>query len=192
MSGRDYDAFHSRAKGLEDAFFAERDRQLAERIKQRLNAEEQQRVLAYSLGLTEEMAAKGIAHLQSGLEVVAVMALLPMVEVAWSDGKAESAEKAAVLRGAAEVGLEFESPLYKFLESWLDKRPSPAALEAWHSYVKSFVKLVEPATAAKVKEAVLGRAERVAKAAGGFLGMGNKVSPAEQACLDDLAKAFDA
>jgi hypothetical protein len=191
MSGPDYDAFHTRAKGLEDAFFAERDRELAEKIKQRLNAEEQQRVLAFSLGLTEELAAKGVAQLHSGLEVAAVMALLPMVEVAWCDGKVESTEKAAVLRGAAEVGLEFESPLYKFLESWLDHRPSPAALEAWHSYAKAFVKLIEPATAARVKENVIGRAERVAKAAGGFLGMGNKISPAEQACLDKLAKAFD-
>jgi hypothetical protein len=191
MSGPDYDAFHTRAKSLEDAFFKERDRKLAENIKNRLNAEEQQRVLSYSLGLTEELAAKGIAQLQSGVEVAAVMALLPMVEVAWCDGKVESAEKGAVLRGAAEVGLEFESPLYKFLQSWLDHRPSTAALEAWHTYVKAFVNLVEPATAAKVKEHVMGRSERVAKAAGGFLGMGNKISAAEQACLNNLAKAFD-
>jgi hypothetical protein len=191
MSGPDFDAFHERGKSLEDAFFAERDRQLTAALKQRLNADEQQRVLAYSLGLTDELAAKGIAHLSTGLEVTAIMALLPMVEVAWSDGTVESTEKAAVLRGAAEVGLEFESPLYKFLESWLDRRPSPAALDAWHSYVKSFVKLVDPATAMKVKDAVMGRSERVAKAAGGFLGFGNKISPAEQACLNDLAKTFD-
>lgn len=191
MSGPDYDALHARGRSLEDAFFKERDRQLVENFKRRLNAEEQHRVLAFSLGLTEELAKKGIAHLQSGLDVVAVMALLPMVEVAWCDGKVESTEKAAVLRGAAEVGLEFESPLYKFLESWLDHRPSPAAHQAWHEYVKSFVKLVEPETAATAKAGVMGRAERVAKAAGGFLGMGNKISAAEQACLDDLAKAFD-
>jgi hypothetical protein len=191
MSGSEYDSFHARAKSLEDAFFKERDRKLAERIKHQLNAEEQHRVLAFSLGLTDELAAKGIAQLQSGLEVVAVMALLPMVEVAWCDGKVESSEKGAVLRGAAEVGLEFESPLYKFLESWLDHRPSPAALQAWHEYVKSFVNLVEPATAAKAKAGVMGRAERVAKAAGGFMGFGNKISEQEQACLNDLAKAFE-
>ena len=41
-----------------------------------------------------------------------------------------------------------------------------------------------------MKREVLGRAQRVAEATGGILGIG-KVSAAEQRVLDEIAKAFD-
>jgi len=190
MSGPDYDALHARGKSLEDAYFKERDRELAARLKKQLNADELRHLLHYSVGLKDELADKGFAHLQTGVEVVAAMALLPMIEVAWCDGKVSPEEKLAVLRGAADMGMGPESPLYQFLQHWLDERPAPAAMQAWRDYVKAFVGIVEPAHAAKAKENILGRAEKVARAAGGFLGMGNKISAAEQACLDSLAQAF--
>lgn len=190
MTGHDYDSLHSRGRALEDAYFAQRDRELANRLKHRLNAEEMQRLLHYSVGLTTELADKGFAHLQSGLEVIAAMALLPMVEVAWCDGEVSPEEKAAVLRGAAEMGMGDDSPLQQFLQNWLDHRPSPAALDAWKAYVRAFVGMVEPGSAAKAKESIIGRAEKVAQAAGGFLGFGKKISPAEQDCLNSLAQAF--
>jgi hypothetical protein len=191
MSGPDYDALHARGRSLEDAYFAERDRELAARLKERLNSDELKHLLYYSVGLKDELADKGFAHLQTGVEVIAAMALLPMVEVAWCDGSVSLNEKGAVLRGAAEIGMGPESPLHQFLLHWLEQRPSLAALQAWRDYVKAFVSIVEPAHAAKAKENILGRAEKDAKAAGGFLGMGNKISKEEQACLDSLAQAFD-
>jgi hypothetical protein len=156
-----------------------------------MNADEMRRLLHYSVGIADDLAEKGFAHLQTGLEVVAAMALLPMVEVAWCDGAVTPEERAAVLRGAAEVGIEVDSPLYEFLKNWLEERPPAAAMQAWRDYVKAFVALVEPATAAKTKENIVGRAERVARASGGFLGIGDKISSVEQACLDSLAAAFD-
>lgn len=190
MSGQEFDSLHNRGKALEDAYFAERDRELVQRLKSRLNAEELKHVLHYSVGLTDELADKGFAHLHSGIEVVAAMALLPLVEVAWCDGTVSPEEKAAVLRGAADMGIGADSPLHQFLHHWLDHRPSPAALEAWKSYVRAFVGMVEPAHAATAKQKIMGRAEKVARAAGGFLGFGDKISPAEHACLESLSQAF--
>lgn len=190
MSGLDYDALHARGKSLEDAYFAQRDRELAARLKQRLNADELKHLLHFSVGLKDELAVQGFAHLHTGVEVVAAMALLPLVEVAWCDGQVSPEEKAAVLRGAADMGMGPDSPLHSFLQNWLDHRPAPAAMDAWRNYVRAFVQIVEPAHAATARENILGRAEKVARAAGGFMGMGNKVSQAEQACLDSLAQAF--
>ena len=42
-----------------------------------------------------------------------------------------------------------------------------------------------------LKGEVLGRARRVAEVAGGFLGLGNKVSLEEQKILEVLSKAFE-
>lgn len=191
MIGSKTDALHARAQALENAYFAERDRQLADTLRKRLNADEMRRLLHYSLGLTDELASKGFAHLQTSLEVVAAMAVMPMVEIAWCDGEVSAAEKSAVLRGAAEIGIAPDSPLYQFLNNWLDQRPPASAMKAWRDYVKAYVEIVDPAIAAKTKENIIARTEKVARAAGGFLGMGDKISAAEQACLDNLAAAFD-
>lgn len=190
MIHADFDALHSRGKSLEDAYFAAQDRQLAEQLKRRLNAEEREQLLAYSLGLTGELAHQGFANLKSGIEVVAAMALLPLVEVAWCDGQVSPEEKVAIRQAAIEMGMEVDSPLSLFLQNWIEQRPPRAAVQAWRDYVKAFTALVEPATAAVVKEKILGRAEKIARATGGLLGFGNRISITEKACLDELAKAF--
>lgn len=186
----DFDALHSRGKCLEDAYFAARDRQLADQLKRRLNAEEREKLLSYSLGLTDELTHQGFANLKSGIEVVAAMALLPLVEVAWCDGQVSPEERAAIQSAAHEMGMEPESPLALFLQSWIEQRPPREAVKAWREYVQAFSAMVEPTTASVVKERILGRAERVARAAGGILGFGNKISISEKACLDELASAF--
>ena len=43
----------------------------------------------------------------------------------------------------------------------------------------------------RLRDEVLGRARQVAKEAGGFLGLGSKVSADEERVLAELEKAFD-
>jgi hypothetical protein len=190
MSDTFIDMLHLRGKCLEDAYFAKEDRRLAVNLRHSLNAEECQKLLSHSVGLTDELAKQGFAHLQTGIEVVAAMALLPLVEVAWCDGEVSPKEKTAVLKAASEMGMELDSPLYMFLQQWLDRRPSPAAIQAWRDYIQAFTEMVEPTTAATVKTNILGRAEKIARIAGGILGFGNTISTAERHCLDELANAF--
>ena len=63
-------------------------------------------------------------------------------------------------------------------------------MAAWKEYVRALGATLDAESQARLRQGIMGRAEGVAKAAGGILGLGNKVSVAEQACLDDLATAF--
>ena len=63
--------------------------------------------------------------------------------------------------------------------------------DAWREYVGALAESLDRAALDALKNDVMGRARGVAEAAGGFLGLGNKVSSEEQAVLDELAKAFD-
>jgi hypothetical protein len=186
----DYDALHARGKSMEDAYFAERDRELIEKLKRDLTTAESKRLHAVSLGISEEHVEREFAHLGPGIDVIPTMAILPLVEVAWCDGSVSAAEKAAVLKATAEIGIAKDSPFYQFLQTWLDARPSSAALELWKMYVKEFLATVTADTKAKIREGILGRAEKVAAAAGGILGY-NTISTAEQKCLQELGKAFE-
>lgn len=190
MKTPEFDSLHSRGRALEEAFFHERDRELVEQLRRKLTAEETERVLATAIGIADELTLKAVTKVEAGVQVLAAMALLPLVEVAWCDGTVEAAERAAVLRAAAEMEISPDSPVHAFLANWLENRPTPEAMAAWKNYVRAICSTLEPATIAKLKTGVIGRAEKVARAVGGILGFGSKISAQEKACLDDLASSF--
>jgi hypothetical protein len=187
----EYDSIHERGRALEEAFFAERDRQLLDKLRKKLTAEETERVLAAAIGIADEQAIKAITKVEAGVPVLSAMALLPMVEVAWCDGEVSARERNAILQAASEMEIAPDSVAYQLLQNWLEHRPALGAVVAWKEYVKALCATLDPGTARKLKKAVIGRAESVAEAAGGILGLGNRVSAAERACLDELTKAFE-
>jgi hypothetical protein len=186
MSAQDFDALHARGKSLEDAYFAERDRQLVEQLRDQLNDAEKKRLLSVTLGLTEHE----MAHLAPGLEVPPTIAILPLVEVAWCDGQVTVAEKNAILKATTDLGVQKDLPFYVFLQNWLDSRPSAAALDLWKVYIKELTAKVGPVLAVKIQDGIMGRAEKIAAAAGGILGF-NTISDAERKCLHELNAAFN-
>ena len=186
-----HDSLHDRGRALEEAFFAERDRHLVEMLKRKFTAEEAERVLAAAIGIADKLTLNAVTKVEGGMQVLAAMALFPLVEVAWCDGDVSASEREAILKGAVEVEIAPDSIAYQVLKGWLENKPALGAIVAWKDYVRAICATLEPATVFALKQRVIGRAEKVAQAAGGILGLGNKVSAAEQKCLDDLAKAFD-
>jgi hypothetical protein len=190
MSPPEYDMLHSRGRALEEAYFRERDQHLLDALRRKVSAEETERILAKAIGIADELSIKDLTKTEAGVQVLTAMALLPLVEVAWCDGEVEPQELDAILRAASEFEMEPDSTVYKLLQSWLQQRPTPESMAAWKNYVRAICATLEPATVAKLKEGVIGRAEKIAKAAGGILGFGSKISASEQACLDELAGSF--
>ena len=184
------DSLHHRGRALEEAFFHARDQQLLDELKRRYSAEEAERILEKAIGIADELSVKAVSHTEAGVQVLTAMALMPLVEVAWCDGEVTPEEHQAILRAAAEFHIAPDSVIYKLLQSWLQHRPSPESLQAWKHYVRAICATLEPQTIAKMKEGVVGRAEKIARAAGGFLGFGSKISAKEQECLDQLAECF--
>ena len=68
--------------------------------------------------------------------------------------------------------------------SWL------ISLESWKAYIGALKETLDGAALTQLKASILDRAEAVAKSAGGFLGLGNKVSDVERKVLDDLSNSF--
>lgn len=192
MQPPEFDSIHTRGRALEEAFCHKQDEALLQKLRAKMSAEESQRVLSAAIGIADELSIQAISKVQAGVQVLAAMAILPLVEVAWCDGEVEAAERRAILAAAAQMEIKVDSPVYQFLERCLEHRPTPDAVAAWKKYVQAICATLEPATVRNLKSGVIGRAEKIALAAGGILGFGSRVSATEQACLDDLAKAFDA
>ncbi len=186
------DSIHDRRRALEEAFFSKRDQELLEKMRKKMSAEETEKVLSVAIGIADTTCVHAITRVEAGVQVLTVLALLPLVEVAWSDGDVSAQEKTAILKAATEMGIAPDSTTHQCLTSWLESRPTQEAVAAWDKYVRAICATLEPATIATLKSGTIGRAEKVASAAGGFLGLGSKISTAERECLDRLATAFSA
>jgi hypothetical protein len=128
--------------------------------------------LAEALDCDAPASVEPLLALGVTAETAAAFAALPLVEVAWADGAVGEEERWRLLEAAARLGMELGSPSHAQLECWLAERPPAALFDAWH----------ELARTAPGWGGLLRAAERVADAAGGWLGWG-RVSRAERRVL---------
>lgn len=177
------------ARALEDAFFLEQDRVLIERLQAMKRMAETKDALAAASGITNDAVLSRLVQLDVKPEILAALVAVPLVEVAWVDGRIDEGERAAVLAHADARGIRPGSMERELLERWLTHRPEPRLLEAWRAYVEGLCERLAPAERTQLKEELLRGTRSTAQAAGGFLGMG-RVSAAEQQMMNTLAACF--
>lgn len=184
------EALNQRQRALEDHFFSQKDEALLENLRRQMNSENQQEELARIVGVSDPEV---LSHLESlGLTPVtaSMLAIIPLLAVAWADGEIDAKEREEILKSANKHGIEPGTPAEGMLTSWLKKQPGDDLFQAWQGYVQSLRAEMSPADIAATKAATIDRARKVAQAAGGVLGLGNRISKSEQKVLDQMEQAF--
>jgi hypothetical protein len=179
-----------RRRALEESFFQKQDRLLMEKLKAKVEVDEKKQGLAAASGLQDDAVLQALVDLGIDAQTVAALTLAPLVEVAWAspDG-VQVKERAAILKAAQAQGVTEGSPAHHLLDHWLNERPGPELLAAWKEYVAALRQSTEPKIYEQLCDEILDRAEGVAQAAGGFLGMA-AVSSGERAVLNDLERTL--
>ncbi len=180
-----------RKKALEESFFARQNELLLEKRraeKTRLAARE---ALQEASQIRDEAVLERLVDLEIGPDTWTALSLIPLVEVAWADGVLEDKERKAILEAAADTGVRPGKTSYELLESWLGEKPDGRLLEVWGEYVVGIAGRLDESGKRTLHDEIIGGARRVAEAAGGILGFGNKISSEEQAVIDKLERAFD-
>lgn len=182
-----------RGKSLEEAFFKKQHEAQLAKLRQKQEQAEARESLAAASGITDdEDLLDRLAALGIRAETLAALTLIPLVEVAWADGKMEARERGAILKGAESSGIAPGSPSYGLLEIWTQDRPAQDLMDSWKAYIGALVAELSADQKWHLEERIVGRARAVAEAAGGFLGLGSKVSADEERVLKELEEAFGA
>ncbi len=138
---------------------------------------------------------KAMEQLGVAKDAYRVLGLLPLVYVAWADGKIQDAERTQIFRHAGEMGWLLDGG-EQTLQGWLQTKPT-------EDQVKTGIKLLnhlagetrDDGVGADLTETSLSMllvfCRNVAQSAGGFLGFGAKVSDHEDAALANIAEALD-
>ena len=178
-----------RGKSLEDAFFRKENERAIQHLREMQQRTTSREGLAKVTGITNQEIIDRLVALGIRPEIVSALAIVPLVEVAWADGSLDAKERQAVLDRAEKSGIAPGTADHDLLRSWLDKKPEPRLLAAWTEMVRGLSEHMSPQELASLKAGLIERAKAVARASGGFLGMG-AVSIAEQNAIDRLESAF--
>jgi hypothetical protein len=113
--------------------------------------------------------------------------LLPAIEIAWADGVVQERERKLVLEFARECGLEADASAMERLHAWLEDPPNKQEFTRALEQLRDFGRT----QGREVLADVLGRAEQVARADGGVLGLG-RVSADERRAIEWLEMVLEA
>lgn len=122
-----------------------------------------------------------------------VLALLPLVYVAWADGKMQGKERATIFKLANEMQWLTDSG-EKLLQKWFDERPSDEYLEKGIKVLNQLGLSSEGPGAevtSDVMQLVVLMCRDVAQAAGGYWGLGDPISSDEEAALRKIAEELE-
>lgn len=181
------EALKERKDALENEFFKRQNEKALEDLRAKKSAEEARSALSQASGVTDEAALDALTEVGITAETLAAMSLVPLVAVAWADGELDDSERAAILKAFHAKASDANGDL---LEVWLTKRPDASLLEAWKLYMDSLLTELNADARKALQSQLMGGAREVAEAAGGFLGLGNKVSASEAAVLAELEACF--
>lgn len=179
------DLLSERGRALEDKFFAERERQLLDALRAKTEREAVSAELAHQTGIADQGLVQRLVGLGLSPDTLAAFNVVPMLMVAWGDDLMDAAEREAILEEAVASGISRESSAFTLLSGWLTRAPNPELVDAWRAFHSHLDGHLSEEERRALREDLLGRAERIARVSGGFLGIG-AVSADERRTLDDL------
>ena len=175
-----------RRKALEESFFSKENEKLRRALRQKEAEKEKEHALSEVSGITDETVLRHLVALNIEADTLTALTMVPLVQVAWADGDVDEKERAAILEAAGKVGVEEGSPGADLLNEWLKFKPDREVLQVWKEYVGALSRTLPAEESVALRAALLTLSRAVARASGGVLGFGSKVSKAEQAVLDEL------
>ena len=136
---------------------------------------------------------KWLADLKVPREAYRVVMLLPLVYVAWADGKMHKTERRLILNIAKDKGL-LEHGGDAALERWLTEPPSKSQLQGdlqiLHELTRSADDIAKD-FGADEQQQLLAWCQEVADTAGSLLGLSSPRAESERAALETIATALD-
>jgi hypothetical protein len=180
-----------RSRKSEDDYFRRKEQELIDKLRETTEAEAHRKGLAEAVGLENEQILDVLHEMGFDRATVVVLFLVPLLQVAWSDGSISDRERTLILEAAHAHGVKEGTPAHAKVTEWLAARPPEQTFERALRVIRDL--MIFQSTDAR--QAITGRlmdaCERIAAASGGFLGLGSKISPEEAAVMKRVASEIE-
>ena len=176
-----------RGRAIEEDYFRKKDRELIEKMRQASAAETARRELSEKSGLHDPEMIAELETLGFTPETVALLPLVPLVQVAWAEGGVSDAERKMIVQLARSRGIEEGSAADRRLAAWLASRPDPQVFSSATRLIRATLDSAAGGSTSMTADDLVKYCEEIASASGGIFGI-NRVSSEERALLSAIAR----
>lgn len=173
----------------EEDYFRRKDRELLEKMRAAGAAEQTRRDLGTATGIQDPALLQELDELGFTPDTIALLPLIPVLQVAWAEGGVSAAERKMITELARQRGVAAGGPADVRLTELLDTRPSDETFRQASRLIAAM--LDQPvATGPQLSaEELIRYCEQIAAASGGLFGIG-KVSAEERTALEQIARGL--
>lgn len=175
----------------EDRYFLKLEQRRREEMRRNSAREAETSRLMAAFGIREQGLVRELADAGFDIETFRLLYLVPLIQVAWSDGGVSQRERDQVLEIASLHGIKAGSAAHDRLVAWLTDCPSDQFFQACMRGVRAMLRHRPPAEAQALRRDLVWSCTQIASAAGGFLGLGSRISREEELMLAQLASELD-
>lgn len=175
----------------EEEFFRRQEAELVEKMRLRNQAESERREMAAALGVSSDAILADLLALGFNRESVALLHLVPLVQVGWIDGEISRGEAQKILEAAAIRGITKDTAAYAQLEEWMRRRPPAEFFEKSLRIIREILSALPDQERIDGIHSLVSCCTGIAAASGGLLGFGPRISDTEREALARIARELE-
>jgi tellurite resistance protein len=180
------DIFAEREQGFEEEYFLRKERELIEKMHQKLANEKLRQEMEEAIGIHDAEVIEALQELGYKPETVQLLHVVPLIQGAWASGDIDPKEREMIIEAARQRGVTPGSPADQQLNEWLTHQPPHEFFVNTLRAIRIFISALPAEQQTEVQSDLLSYCIRIAEASRGFLGFG-KISNAERAALEEIA-----
>lgn len=170
----------------EEDYFRKQDQELIDKMRRAAAAAQSRQELGDKTGLHDPELLNDLEALGFAPDTVALLPLVPLVQVAWAEGGVSGAERSQIVALARARGILEGSAADIQLSDWLSSRPREHVFTGATRLIRAMLAAGSSETHDLTADDLVKYCESIAAASGGVLGIG-KVSAEERSALAQIA-----
>ena len=179
--------FEEVGKGREEVYSRRKEAELLEQLRRKFHEEQDRERLAEEVGVHDDQVLMAFEELGFTRETVTILHLVPLVQVAWSDGGVSEGERSTIREIAALRGVMPGAPGYVLLEKLLRTRPSEHAFDVCWRVIRAMFASWPEEKRRTLQASLPAYAAEVASISGGLLGF-RSISTDERMAVQRVAR----
>jgi hypothetical protein len=183
----DKDIFAERERWLEEEYFRKKNQELVEKLHRQQAHQAERRQIAEIICVADQDVIDALQSLGYTADTVQLLYLIPLVQVAWSEGGAADREREMILNVAETQGIRPGSLAHQHLIQWLTVKPSKRFFEDNLHAIRVIFELLPPEQREAGRRNLIAACSQIASIVeGGIMGRA-RISEEERFLIDHIA-----
>jgi hypothetical protein len=176
----------------EEKYFHQEELRQLEDLRGEIHADEDTKKrwaeIAEAVGSKELAIGRALEQLGFNAQTAPVLYFMPLLEVAWADGKLSYEESTKIVEMARMKGIRATSEAFELLSSLSLRRPSDQFFSGTNQVIRALLQALPAEEREGEINSLAQLAILVAKASRGFFGFGKAVTDDERVAIEQMVK----